>query len=118
MMRTTVLRTLALGAGIALLATACSSGDAGDDSTDGASGDATTITWWHNSNTGDGKDYYDKVAADFEAANPGVTVEVNAMQHEDMLTKLDAAFQSGDAPDVYMERGGGEASWPTTSRRA
>ena len=107
MMRTTVLRTLALGAGIALLATACSSGDAGDDSTDGASGD-TTITWWHNSNTGDGKDYYDKVAADFEAANPGVTVEVNAMQHEDMLTKLDAAFQSGDAPDVYMERGGGE----------
>ncbi|KQY20353.1 ABC transporter substrate-binding protein [Cellulomonas sp. Root485] len=107
MMRTTVLRTLALGAGIALLATACSSGDAGDDSTDGASGD-TTITWWHNSNTGDGKDYYDKVAADFEAANPGVTVEVNAMQHEDMLTKLDAAFQSGDAPDIYMERGGGE----------
>ena len=61
MMRTTVLRTLALGAGIALLATACSSGDAGDDSTDGASGD-TTITWWHNSNTGEGKDYYDKVA--------------------------------------------------------
>ena len=79
-----------------------------DDSTEGASGDATTITWWHNSNTGDGKDYYDKVAADFEAANPGVTVEVTAMQHEDMLTKLDAAFQSGDAPDVYMERGGGE----------
>ena len=108
MMRTTVLRTLAMGAGIALLATACSSGDAGDDSTEGGSGDATTITWWHNSNTGDGKDYYDKVAADFEAANPGVTVEVNAMQHEDMLTKLDAAFQSGDAPDVYMERGGGE----------
>ena len=30
------------------------------------------------------------------------------MQHEDMLTKLDAAFQSGDAPDIYMERGGGE----------
>ena len=107
MMRTTVLRTLALGAGIALLATACSSGDAGDDSTDGASGD-TTITWWHNSNTGDGKDYYDQVAKDFEAANPGVTVKVSAMQHEDMLTKLDAAFQSGDAPDVYMERGGGE----------
>ncbi|KRD41208.1 ABC transporter substrate-binding protein [Cellulomonas sp. Root930] len=107
MMRTAVLRTLALGAGVALLASACSGG-AGDDTTGDASGDATTITWWHNSNTGDGKDYYDKVAADFEAANPGVTVEVSAMQHEDMLTKLDAAFQSGDAPDVYMERGGGE----------
>ena len=67
-----------------------------------------TITWWHNSNTDPGKAYYDKVAKDFEASHPGVTIQVSAMQHEDMLTKLDAAFQSGDAPDVYMERGGGE----------
>jgi raffinose/stachyose/melibiose transport system substrate-binding protein len=37
-----------------------------------------------------------------------VTVVVEAMQHEDMGTKLDAAFQSGDMPDIYMERGGGE----------
>ena len=67
-----------------------------------------TITWWHNSNTDPGKAYYDKVAKDFQTSHPGVTIQVNAMQHEDMLTKLDAAFQSGDAPDVYMERGGGE----------
>ena len=37
-----------------------------------------------------------------------MTVEISAMQHEDMGTKLEAAWQSGDAPDVYMERGGGE----------
>ena len=67
-----------------------------------------TISWWHNSNTDPGKAYYDEVAQKFEASHPGVTVQVSAMQHEDMLTKLDAAFQSGDAPDVYMERGGGE----------
>ena len=67
-----------------------------------------TLRWWHNSNTGEGKDYYDKVAADFEADNPGVTVEVSAMQHEDMVTKLEAAWQSGDVPEIYMERGGGE----------
>src|ERR671921_2758143 len=30
------------------------------------------------------------------------------MAHEDMVSKLQAAFQSGDVPDVYMERGGGE----------
>ena len=30
------------------------------------------------------------------------------MAHEDMVDKLDAAFQSGDIPDIYMERGGGE----------
>lgn len=94
---------IALGATIALLGAGCAGGGEG-----GSGGDENTITWWHNSNTGAGKDYYDQVAADFEDSHPGVTVEVSAMQHEDMLTKLDAAFQSGDAPSVYMERGGGE----------
>src|SRR3954447_5591579 len=111
MKRTAVLRTLAVGASIALLASACSSGNGGgsdDSASGGASGDAVTVTWWHNSNTSPGKDYYEQVAKDFEADNPGVKIEISAMQHEDMLTKLDAAFQSGDAPDIYMERGGGE----------
>ena len=30
------------------------------------------------------------------------------MAHEDMVDRLAAAFQSGDLPDIYMERGGGE----------
>lgn len=106
MNRTRVLRGVAVAAGLALLG-ACGTGGGGDDDSTNADG-STEITWWHNSNTGDGKDYYDQVAKDFEAANPGVTVKVSAMQHEDMLTKLDAAFQAGDAPDIYMERGGGE----------
>jgi len=101
----------ALVAGAALALSAC--GGTTEEATDGASASASgggdvTLTWWHNSNTGEGKDYYDKVAADFEAANPGVTIDVQAMQHEDMVTKLEAAWQSGDVPDVYMERGGGE----------
>ena len=104
-MKRTPLKAMAVGASIALLAACGSTADAEPEATEG--GDVT-VTWWHNSNTGDGKDYYDTVAADFEAANPGVTVEVNAMQHEDMVTKLAAAFQSGDTPDIYMERGGGE----------
>lgn len=101
---------VALGTTVALLGAACAgqgTGSQGDDD-GGSSADASTITWWHNSNTGDGKEYYDKVAADFEKDHPGTTVEVSAMAHEDMLTKLDAAFQAGDAPDVFMERGGGE----------
>ncbi|GAA2965556.1 extracellular solute-binding protein [Glutamicibacter bergerei] len=97
---------LALLASTALLASGCSGGGGTNDAA--AAGEDKTITWWHNSNNGEGKAYYEKVADDFEAAHEGVTVEVSAMQHEDMLTKLDAAFQSGDAPDVYMERGGGE----------
>jgi len=106
MTRTPVVRALAVAATVAMLAAACSSGGGTEGS--GGSGDDVTVTWWHNSNTDPGKAYYEKVAQDFEAAHAGVKIEIQALQHEDMLTKLDAAFQAGDAPDVYMERGGGE----------
>ncbi|RBY97425.1 ABC transporter substrate-binding protein [Blastococcus sp. TF02-8] len=89
---------------VLLTATACGSGD--DSSASG--GDDKTITWWHNSNNEPGKGYYEQVAEDFEKDHPGIDVEVVAMAHEDMVDKLEAAFQSGDLPDVYMERGGGE----------
>ena len=103
-------RNRALSA-VAILATAsvlaaCGGGDSSSGGDSG--GDGTTLTWWHNSNSDPGKAYYQKVADDFEAANPGVTIEISALAHEDMLTRLDAAFQTGDTPDVYMERGGGE----------
>ncbi|HLT83219.1 MAG TPA: extracellular solute-binding protein [Phototrophicaceae bacterium] len=94
----------------ALLLAACGGGgesSEGSTSTGGGDGDVT-LTWWHNSNNEPGQGYYEQVAADFEAANEGVTIEISPMAHEDMLTRLDAAFQTGDAPDVYMERGGGE----------
>ena len=98
-------KMLALAATGSLLFSGCASGS---DTPEASTNGTTTITWWHNSNNGEGKAYYEKVAKDFEATHQGVDIEVNAMQHEDMLTKLDAAFQSGDTPDVYMERGGGE----------
>lgn len=94
----------ALCAGVLLSATACGSGGGSSDS----GGGDKTITWWHNSSADPGKSYYEKVAKDFEADHPGVKVDVQAMAHEDMVSKLQAAFQSGDVPDIYMERGGGE----------
>ncbi len=93
----------AMCAGVMISATACGGGGGSSDE-----GDANTITWWHNSNNEPGKSIYEQVAKDFEADNPGIQVEVSAMAHEDMVDKLGAAFQSGDVPDVYMERGGGE----------
>jgi raffinose/stachyose/melibiose transport system substrate-binding protein len=74
-----------------------------------APAEAVTLTWWHNSNTDPGKSVYEKVAADYMAAHAGVTIKIEAMAHQDMLTKLNNAWQSGTGiPDVYMERGGGE----------
>ncbi|WP_129667546.1 extracellular solute-binding protein [Phytoactinopolyspora endophytica] len=121
MTRSTRRQALALTAALAFFATACagqnddSDTDAPDTAEDDSAGDGggdsdepVTITWWHNSNNSPGREYYEDVAADFEAANPHVTIEINAQEHEDMGTRLDAAFQSGDVPDIYMERGGGE----------
>ncbi|WP_425955353.1 extracellular solute-binding protein [Xylanimonas sp. McL0601] len=97
---------VALGAVIATLASGCARSHA-----PGGLDDVQNITWWHNSATGSGKDYYDKVATDFEKLHPGVNVEVQAMEHADMLTRIDAAIKSDDPeqiPDVFMSRGGGE----------
>ncbi|WP_250442826.1 ABC transporter substrate-binding protein [Actinotalea sp. C106] len=98
---------VALTLSVALLA-ACSGGTADNGTDTGSDGEDVTLTWWHNSNAEPGQGYYEQVAADFEAENPGVTIEISALAHEDMLTRLNAAFQTGDTPDVYMERGGGE----------
>lgn len=113
MKKSTLRSLIALGAATALLA-ACGSGGGTDEPTGGtatgseSAGEPVTITWWHNSNTDPGMGYYKKVADDYMAAHPNVTIEIEAMQHEDMVTQLEAAFQSGNVPDIYMERGGGE----------
>lgn len=82
--------------------TACSPSDSG-------SGDGSVeLTLWHNSTTGPGTEFWDTTAADFSAANPGVTVKVQAIQNEDLDGKLQTALNSGDAPDVFLQRGGGK----------
>lgn len=96
---------LALGATFALLAGCATSG------APGGLDKVQTITWWHNSTTGDAYEYYEQVAIDFEKLHPGVNVEVTAIPHEDMLARLDTTLDSKDAeqvPDVFMSRGGGE----------
>lgn len=103
-----------LGVSVAMLLAACG-GDSedggetgGDTPSEPAAEEPVTITWWHNSNTDPGMGYYQQVADDYMAENPNVTIEIEAMAHEDMVTQLEAAFQSGNMPDIYMERGGGE----------
>lgn len=78
----------------------------GDDS--GSGSDDSSMTFWHNSTTGEGKAYWESTVADFEVANPGVTISIQAIQNEDMDGKLQTALNSGDAPDIFMARGGGK----------
>lgn len=106
---TRVRSAIALGAAVALLA-ACGGGDE-ETATEGAApaeGEDVTLTWWHNGNQDPLLGYWQGVADDFEAQNEGVTIEVEAIQNEDLRTRLQVALQSNDPPDVLPQWGGGE----------
>lgn len=45
-------------------------------------------------------EYYTRAVADFEEANPGVTVEYEAVGWADVNTKLNTMFASNTAPDI------------------
>ena len=86
----------------ALALTACAGSD------DGGSSEGTgELVFWHNSTTGDGKAYWEEVGAAFEEET-GIKVAIQSIQNEDMDGKLQTALNGGDAPDVFMSRGGGK----------
>lgn len=100
-------RKIAVATAALLGATAALSGCSASDS--GASSDGSVaMTLWQNSTTGPGQEFWEKTIADFEAANPGVTIESQAIQNEDLDGKLQTALNSGDAPDLFLQRGGGK----------
>ncbi|WP_091227065.1 extracellular solute-binding protein [Microbacterium sp. 3J1] len=86
----------------ALALSGCTAGDSG-------SGDGSdSMTLWHNSTTGPGVEFWEQTVADFEEENPGVTIEIQSIQNEDLDGKLQTALNSGDAPDIFLQRGGGK----------
>ncbi|CAN5129785.1 extracellular solute-binding protein [soil metagenome] len=95
-----LLTAAAIFAAGALALSGCSGGAASDGK--------VTMTFWHNSTTGDGKAYWESTVAAFEKANPNVTIDIQAIQNEEMDGKLQTALNSGDAPDIFMARGGGK----------
>ncbi|WP_062462795.1 extracellular solute-binding protein [Demequina soli] len=108
-MKSTRMRAGALLAAVGALAlTACSSDGSSDGSSSGADGGPVTLTLWQNSTTGDGMQYWQDMATAFHEKYPNVTVEVQSIQNEDMDGKLQTALNSGDAPDIFMARGGGK----------
>jgi multiple sugar transport system substrate-binding protein/raffinose/stachyose/melibiose transport system substrate-binding protein len=95
---------VALGASVALVLTGCSGAPAAPATSSGP----VTMTFWHNSTTGDGLQYWKDTVAAFEKASPNVTINIQAIQNEDMDGKLQTALNSGDGPTIFMARGGGK----------
>jgi raffinose/stachyose/melibiose transport system substrate-binding protein len=76
---------------------------------DGGAGEEVTITWWHNGTGEPLLGLWEDVAAEFEEAHPGVTVDVQAFQNEELQrTLIPNALRSNDPPDVFQQWGAGE----------
>jgi raffinose/stachyose/melibiose transport system substrate-binding protein len=102
---------LALVVTTTLVASACSSGS--KPSTSNSSNLYThpvTLTWWHNANTaGPLQTYWQKVADDFHALHPTVTIKISAIETNDLQrNRIPAALLSGNPPDIFQAWGGGE----------
>lgn len=99
-------RKLLIGASVvaagALALTGCSG--TSDSSGDGK----VTMTLWQNSTTGPGQEFWKTAVAGFEKQNSNVTIKIQAIQNEDLDGKLQTALNSGDAPDIFLQRGGGK----------
>ena len=70
------------------------------------------ITWMHNGVSEPVLGFWNTVAAEFEAAHPGVTVTVQPVQNETLRNQtLPAALQgvlNANPPDLFQSWGGGE----------
>ncbi|MEE1942918.1 sugar ABC transporter substrate-binding protein [Streptomyces sp. TRM 70361] len=98
------LRTAAAaGAALAALATLGGCGDSATDGGGGSDGRATIrFAWWGDSERAATTR---SVLADFEKANPGITVETETSDIDAYFDKLATGTAAGDAPDV-MTLGG------------
>jgi len=66
-----------------------------------------TITWWHISTKDPGLSDWQKMADDYMAEHPNVTIEITVLENEAFKTKLTTVMQSGDPPDIFQSWGGG-----------
>jgi raffinose/stachyose/melibiose transport system substrate-binding protein len=100
----------ALVVAAALVASGCSSGSNNTTQSGGLYKSNVTLTWWHNADkAGPMKTYWQKVANDFHALHPTVTVKISAIETNDLQrNRIPAALLSGKAPDLMQAWGGGE----------
>ncbi|MGV8025406.1 MAG: extracellular solute-binding protein [Anaerolineaceae bacterium] len=81
----------------------------GDTSTEAQaeSEEEVTITWWHISTKDPALSDWQKMADDYMAAHPNVTIEITVLENEAFKTKLTTVLQSGEVPDIFQSWGGG-----------
>ncbi len=105
---------LAIAAAASMALAGCGSNNPDTPSAGGSSaggGDAAQnvkMTFWHNGTGDKSVKYWTDTIAAFEAEHPGVTIDVQVVQNEELDGKLQAAMQAGTTPDIFLQRGGGK----------
>lgn len=67
----------------------------------------TVVTMMHVEQGTPTTDAWEKLATDFEAANPGVDVQIQYLENEAFKAKLPTLLQSNERPDIFYSWGGG-----------
>ena len=89
-----------LAAAIAVSASACGSSGSGSTGSGAKADGPVTITWWDTSDATNEAPTYKALVADFEKANPNITVKYVNVPFADAQTKFQTAAGSKGAPDV------------------
>jgi raffinose/stachyose/melibiose transport system substrate-binding protein len=66
-----------------------------------------TISFWHLDTQDDFKAAWQKLADDFKATHPNVTIEITVLENEAFKQKIATVMQSGNPPDIFRSWGGG-----------
>ncbi len=90
-----ILGSAAAMAAAALTLSGCTGFTGGGSTT--SEGTLTFTTWASESEQA----AFEQLVADFEAANDGVTVELNVVPYDQMFSNIDAQLSAGNAPDVF-----------------
>jgi raffinose/stachyose/melibiose transport system substrate-binding protein len=66
-----------------------------------------TISFWHIDTAQEAQPYWQELADEYMAQNPGVNIEITVLENEAFKSRLTAMMQAGDPPDIYRSWGGG-----------
>ena len=94
---------------VAMTASLCACSSAGQDAASGDNaGEEKVLTMWTIAVEGDSTHHaYQAAIADYEAAHPGVKIEMEAIENESYKTKIKAAVAANELPAIYFSWGGG-----------
>jgi raffinose/stachyose/melibiose transport system substrate-binding protein len=73
----------------------------------GSAAAQTTVDWLYVENNPDTIALWEEMVAEYEAANPGIDINMQFLENEAFKAKLPSLLQSDEAPDVFYSWGGG-----------